>query len=138
MCISTFYLDSQRGHNHHHLHLAVPQASPSSEQDTLEEEGVVFVCVCVCVCLVHQDVLLHTEDESSVGSQIEILILHHIIHLHQLTNVCVCMFRSVHMGVCMWVRMCGIWGTVIAIPILCLIVYCIPAFDSQNVWRYEI
>ena len=53
MCISTFYLDSQRGHNHHHLHLTVPQASPSSEQDTLEEEGVVFVCVCVCVCVLY-------------------------------------------------------------------------------------
>ena len=103
----------------------------------------VHACVRACVCVLqHQDVLLHAEDESSVGSQFEILILHHIIHLHQLTNVlCVHVWGCASGSVCMCVggRVCGIWGgTAIAIPILCLIVYRIPALDSQNVWRYEI
>ena len=59
--------------------------------------------------LYHQDVLLHAEDESSIGSQFEVLVLHHVIHLHQLTNVCVYMWEcavgvcsgSVYVGVCM-------------------------------------
>ena len=61
----------------------------------------VHACVRACVCVLqHQDVLLHAEDESSVGSQFEILILHHIIHLHQLTNV-LCVW-GVHVGEGVW------------------------------------